>query len=86
MDNAPELVKLGSWLEKAGLQVEPTVAYTLSQNSVAERLNCTLITKARGLLAAAELLERLWGEAVYTANYLRNLTPLEDKKKSPEEL
>ena len=86
MDNAPELVTLGGQLERAGLRVEPTVAYTPSQNGVAERLNRTLITKARALLAAAELPERLWGEAVHTANYLRNLTPLEDGRKSPEEL
>jgi transposase InsO family protein len=86
MDNAPELVKLGSQLERAGLRVELTVAYTPSQNGVAERLNRTLITKARGLLATAGLPERLWGEAVHTANYLRNLTPLEDEKKSPKEL
>jgi len=45
---------------------------------VAERLNRTLIIKARALLVAAELPDGLWVEAVHTANYLRNLMPLEN--------
>jgi len=59
MDNAPELVKLGRELEKIGVRIERTVAYTPSQNGVAERLNRTLITKARALLVAAELADSL---------------------------
>jgi transposase InsO family protein len=84
IDNAPELVKLGEELEGSGMRIERTAAYTPSQNGVAERLNRTLITKARALLAGAELPDRLWGEAVHVANYLRNLTPLEDGV-SPEQ-
>lgn len=53
IDNAKELVKLGKLL--SGVQVEPTTPYTPEQNGVAERLNRTLITKARSLLVAAEL-------------------------------
>jgi transposase InsO family protein len=55
MDNALELVKLGKELEKIGVRIERTAAYTPSQNGVAERLNRTLIKKARALLVAAEL-------------------------------
>jgi hypothetical protein len=84
IDNAKELLKLGGELERTGVRVERTAAYTPSQNGVAERLNRTLITKARALLVAAELPERLWGEAVHAANYLRNLTPQEDRM-SPEQ-
>lgn len=75
MDNAPELLKLGKRLESEGVRIEPTETYTPSQNGVAERLNRTLITKARSMLAAAGLPKSLWGEAVHTACYLKNLTP-----------
>lgn len=88
IDNAPEFLKLSKELEKDGVRVEPTVAYTPSQNGVAERLNRTLITKARALLSAAELPVELWGEAVHTANYLKNRTPSETDEgpRSPEQM
>jgi hypothetical protein len=38
------------------------------------------------MLAAAELPKKLWGEAVYTACYLRNLTPQNKESMSPEEI
>ena len=74
-DNAPEFLKLGKKLDLEGVRLEPTDNYTPSQNGVAERLNRTLITKARSMLAAAALPKSLWGEPVHTACYLRNLTP-----------
>jgi hypothetical protein len=55
MDNAPEFVKLGKKLKFEGVTIEPTETYTPSQNGTAERLNRTLITKARSILAAANL-------------------------------
>jgi transposase InsO family protein len=66
-DNAPEFIKLSKELEKDGIRIELTVPYTPSQNGVAERLNRTLITKARAMLVAAELPSQLWGEAVHVA-------------------
>jgi hypothetical protein len=87
-DNAPEFIKLSKELEKEGIRIELTVPYTPSQNGVAERLNRTLITKARAMLVAAELPSQLWGEAVHVACYLKNLTPIgtDAGLKSPEEL
>lgn len=87
-ENAPEFIKLGKELEKDGVRIKLTEPYTPSQNGVAERLNRTLVTKARAMLVAAELPSQLWGEAVYTACYLNNLTPTDTKagRKSPEEL
>ena len=85
-DNAKEFLKLDKELEKAGVRIELTAAYTPSQNGVAERLNRTLITKARALLTEAELPADFWGEAVHTANYLKNRTPLEAGQDSPEQL
>ena len=88
IDNAPEFVKMGKELKKDGIRIEPTIPYTPSQNGVAERLNRTLITKARTLLVAADLPAQLWGEAVHTACYLKNLTPIDTNKgpQSPEKL
>jgi hypothetical protein len=75
-------------LEKEGIRIELTVPYTPSQNGVAERLNRTLITKARAMLVAAELPSQLWVEAVHVACYLKNLTLTNTDAglKSPEEL
>jgi hypothetical protein len=84
-DNAPEFIKLSKELERDGIKVELTVPYTPSQNGVAERLNRTLITKARAMLVTAEIPSQLWGEVVHVACYLKNLTPV-DTLKSPEEL
>jgi hypothetical protein len=87
-NNTPEFIKLGKELEKDGIRIELTVPYTPSQNGVAERLNRTLITKARAMLVAAELPSQLWGEAVHVACYLKNLilTNTDAVLKSPEEL
>lgn len=86
--NAPEFIKLGKGFDTDGIRTETTVAYTPSQNGVAERLNRTPVTKTRTLLSAAELPMKLWGEAVHTANYLKNLTPMDTDEgpKSPEEI
>jgi hypothetical protein len=87
-DNAPEFIKMSKELQKEGIRIELTVPYTPSQNGVAERLNRTLITKARAMLVAAELPSQLWVEAVHVACYLKNLTLTNTDAglKSPEEL
>jgi hypothetical protein len=59
IDNAIELTKLSRELENTGVRIEPTTIYIPSQNSIAERLNRTLITRTRALLIATELLDRL---------------------------
>jgi hypothetical protein len=83
IDNAKELKKIGELL---AVIIENTTPYTPEQNGVAERLNRTLITKARSMLAAARLPKEFWGEAVHTACYLKNLIPQNSKTKSPEEI
>ncbi|KAF4547063.1 Ankyrin repeat-containing protein 17 [Elsinoe fawcettii] len=77
MDNAPEFKKLAEEWKRDGIVSEFTAAYTPSQNRVAERLNRTLIRRARAMLAATELPKELWGEAEHTATYLKNRTPYE---------
>jgi hypothetical protein len=59
IDNTTELTKLSRELENTSVRIEPTTIYIPSQNSIAERLNRTLITRTRALLIATELPDRL---------------------------
>jgi transposase InsO family protein len=75
-DNAGEYQALATRLRREnGVVFEFTTPYTPEQNGVAERLNRTLITKVRAMLAEADLPQWLWGEAAYAACYLHNRTP-----------
>ena len=49
--------------------------YTPEQNRLAERKNRTIVSKAKAMMAAANLEKRFWGEAVQAANYLINRSP-----------
>ena len=53
-----------------------TVRYTLQQNGVAERMNRTLLEKVRCMLSFSKLSKCFWGEALSTACYLVNRSPL----------
>ncbi|KAJ4717014.1 Retrovirus-related Pol polyprotein from transposon TNT 1-94 [Melia azedarach] len=58
-----------------GIARHHTVRDTPQQNGVAERMNQTLLERARCMLSNAELTKRLWAEAVSTACYLINRGP-----------
>ena len=83
LDGAPELKKAVS---SVGAIYGPTTADTPERNGKAERMNRTIVTKARSMLVGPCLPKRLWAEAMATACYLRNLTPSVDKQKSPYEI
>ena len=87
-DNGKEYINdyLGSYFKSKGIQPQTTVPYTPQQNGKAERLNMTLLDKVRAMLADSGLPQELWGEAVITANYLRNRSPVTGKDKTPWEL
>jgi hypothetical protein len=55
---------------------ELTQAYTPHQNGVSERKNHTLLEKARSMFLEARTPKFLWAEAVNTANYLTNRSPM----------
>eukprot|EP00877_Chromochloris_zofingiensis_P012359 jgi/Chrzof1/7377/Cz02g21170.t1 len=76
-DNGGEYVNnvMNSYYSSKGIIAQHTVPYSPQQNGKAERLNRTLPDKARSMLADARLPSQLWGEAVVTANYLRNRSP-----------
>jgi ribonuclease HI len=87
-DNGREYVNenLGSYLREQGIKHEHSMPYTPQQNGVAERLNRTLLERARPMLSEAGLPLDMWGEVIRTANYLRTLAPEKGKMQTPWEL
>jgi len=67
--------KFNNILEQAGIVREQSAPYTPEQNGVSERANRTIIGRAKAMLFAAGLADRLWGEAVHTTVYLKNRSP-----------
>ncbi|CAB0004504.1 unnamed protein product [Nesidiocoris tenuis] len=63
------------FLQENGIQRRLSAPYTPQQNGLAERMNRTLLEKARCMMTDANVPPSLWAEAVHTANYLRNRTP-----------
>lgn len=57
---------------KSGINHQKTNPYTPEQNGLCERMNRTIIEKARCLLFDAKLSKEFWAEAVNTAFYLQN--------------
>lgn len=68
-----------------GITHEKTAPYTPQQNGKAERLNRTLMDRARAMLIDSGLPNNLWAEAVRTANYIRNRSPVSNKSVTPFE-
>jgi hypothetical protein len=58
-----------------GIRREKTVPRTPQQNGVAERMNRTIMERARSMLVNAGLPKQFWAEAVNTAAYLINRGP-----------
>ncbi|KAF8061284.1 Retrovirus-related Pol polyprotein from transposon TNT 1-94 [Scenedesmus sp. PABB004] len=86
-DNGSEYVNadLSGFFKDKGIAHQKTMPYTPEQNGTAERLNRTLLNKVLPMIYAAELPPAAWGEAIVTANYLRNLSPVSGKPKTPFE-
>ncbi|KXJ71678.1 hypothetical protein RP20_CCG019945 [Aedes albopictus] len=87
-DNGTEYVNKGfrQVLEREGIRHQTSCPYTPEQNGVAERMNRTLVEKARCMLNDAKLGKEFWAEAVSTAAYLVNRCPTRSLEyKTPEE-
>lgn len=74
------------FLTENGIIHQKTNPYTPQQNGMSERMNRTLVEKARCLLFDAGLDKSFWAEAVSTAVYLRNRSFASGLKKTPYEL
>ncbi|GIL57455.1 hypothetical protein Vafri_12688 [Volvox africanus] len=76
---------MSAYFGDKGIIHSTTVGYTPEQNGAAERLNRTLLEKTRAMLAESGLPQKLWGEAMATANRLRNISPIVGAKVTPYE-
>ena len=87
-DNGSEYINdgLDSFYRSKGIQAETSIRYSPQQNGAAERLNRTLLDKVRAMLAESQLPKSLWAEALVTANYLRNRSPVTGRDLTPWEL
>lgn len=87
-DNGGEYTssQFADYLKVEGIRHELTVPKTPQQNGVAERLNRTLVEMARSMLLDSKLPKKFWGEAISTAVYLKNRTPVKALNKTPFEV
>lgn len=60
------------WARKKGIKMNYMVPYSPQMHGTAERLNRTLMEKARALLMESKTKKETWGEAIFTATYLLN--------------
>ena len=86
-DNGKEYVNRGfqKRLRERGIRHQTSTEYTPEQNGLAERINRTLVERARCLLFEAKLPKSFWAEAVATAAYLVNRSPTKGHDLTPEE-
>lgn len=76
-----------NFCKKEGIVRHHTVVATPQQNGVAERMNRTLIEKARCMISNSGLSRDFWAEAVSTACFLVNRSPSTSiELKTPEEV
>jgi transposase InsO family protein len=87
-DNGTEFLnkRMEKVMLESGIVHQKTAPYTPQQNGKAERMNRTLVEKAKCLLFDADLHKRFWGEAMSMAAFLINNTYLNEKGKTPSEL
>lgn len=64
-----------SYLARCGIIHQTSTPYTPQQNGLAERMNRTLVEKARCMIFYANLEKQVWAEAVATAAYIANRSP-----------
>lgn len=79
--------ELNSQLREAGIRHQTSNTYTPQQNGLAERMNRSLVEKARCMIFDADLSISFWAEAVSTAAYIYNRSPTRSiTGKTPEEV
>src|SRR6185503_2316283 len=88
-DNGGELCSdaFDDYCKKEDIVRHHTIPYTPQQNGVAERMNRTIISKARCMLSNGRMSKHFWAEAANTACYLINWSPsIPLNKKTPIEV
>lgn len=86
-DNGGEYKSSGlqQWCKMKGIVLDYTVPYSPQLNGTAERLNRTLMDKARAMIFDSQLSKEMWGEAVLTSAYLLNRSPTSTTDTTPAE-
>ena len=74
--------------KNSGIICEFTIPYNPQQNGVSERMNRTLLEKARTMLINSKLDKIFWGDAILTACFLTNRSPCSvlEQNKTPYEM
>jgi transposase InsO family protein len=88
-DNGMEFCsnEFNDYCSDEGIVRHHTIPYTPQQNGVAERMNRTIISKARCMLSNVGMSRHFWAEAASTACYLINRLPsIPLDKKTPIEV
>lgn len=87
-DNGGEYTdnQLKQWFRNKGIQMDITVPHSPQLNGKAERLNRTIIEKARSLIFDSGMSKDFWGEAARFAAFLLNRSPTEATVKTPIEM
>ena len=76
-DNSGEFCgnEFKEFCRKCGISMRKNNTYTPKQNGVVERMNRTLMEKARSMLSSARIGQEFWVEAVEIACYLVKRSP-----------
>jgi hypothetical protein len=77
--------RMHRYLRKNGIKAEYTVGYAPEQNGMAERKNRTLVEACRTMITESGMSQRLWAEAIHTANDTFNRMIDKDLGVSPYE-
>lgn len=88
-DNGKEYAsnKMKELCDREGVTIQFTTPYSPELNGVSERMNRTLVEKAKSMLVESNLPLHFWGEAVRTATYLTNRSQTNAvKNKTPYEM
>lgn len=87
-DNGREYVdnNLLAWAKAREIEINFTIPYSPQMNGTAERMNRTLMEKARALLTDSKLERKMWGEAIFTATYLLNRRSTKMLSETPYEM
>ena len=76
----------GEYCSNHGIIHETTAPYSPQQNGIAERKNRTLKEMMNAMLTSSGVPQNLWGEALFSANYVLNKLPHKRLDKTPYEL
>ncbi|KAJ9523465.1 hypothetical protein QJQ45_007156 [Haematococcus lacustris] len=86
-DNGTEYVnqQMQQYCSDKGIIHQHSAPYSLEQNGAAERLNRTIMEKARSILHAGRMGLHHWADAAKLSNYVRCVLPVSDQPLTPWE-